>query len=293
MKAVVPSTFARTAIGVLGLVALVTSGLTVAMLVLERTHYNIVVIGGTAGSAASSIALLFRRGGLPEFIKTIENHAILAVIAPIIGGFFVGSFSLMTVIALFNLEMHGTPLASSAVFGGLCGFISGGWINRTLTPISGAESERNVASVAIERIAEAWRGRYNYRGRVAIEVKAARGSQLLLGTLVVTFIPEAVSDACEYDVSGGLRVEDGSESEEVPFEISILEGGLLEVYPDSLAVKVPAAKKSQPIEFTVTRPREQQPIPGESSQYALLVDVSQAGRSLQLLEITPDIWGNP
>jgi hypothetical protein len=104
---------------------------------------------------------------------------------------------------------------------------------------------------------------------------------------------------------GLLWWEDGLDADEVPFDVAVLTAEGLDAYPRSQAVRVPVDEPSELIEFTVTRDRASANSAQESEigqaeieissqpqtsqrtlpDSSILVDVSQASRSLQLLEL--------
>jgi hypothetical protein len=283
-----PTPSTRRALAALGLSAMTAVVGTVLMLRLKSTDFNIVGIAGVAGAASSSVALLLRRGGLPRFTRTVASNGSLAVVGPVVGGLFAGAASLLLAVALLDPE---PSLPSSAVFGGLSGLVLGGWVNQALTPRPEDLADGRLAPAAVEEVVSFWRRRYNYKGRVLLEAKTVRRTGLHLSTLSLTFVPDSVRVDQHADTAGPVRVEDGTDAGEVPFEIAILSTGAVDAYPRSLAVKVPADRASDPVEFTLTLPAAGTDSgAADSPAGTVLVDISQAGRSLQLLEIGSALW---
>jgi hypothetical protein len=130
--------------------------------------------------------------------------------------------------------------------------------------------------------------RVNYRGTVGALLHPLAGSGFLLGRLEIRFWPQGV-EGPPITTSGPVSVQDGTDAEHATFELTLLVDGRIDVYPRTQTARVPVRHMSEAFTFTLTRGQPDAALlPSEASRQgasAVLLDISQGGRSLQVLEI--------
>jgi hypothetical protein len=133
--------------------------------------------------------------------------------------------------------------------------------------------------------------RIRYNGRIGASIRSVAGADLVQGVLGVRFIPAAApNQELSVDERGSqVSVDDGEDEPSASFVVTVVSGSGLESYPRSRAVSVPIDETSETFEFTLVR---EQALTGElevvgtaPAARSVLIDVSQAGRTVQLLEL--------
>lgn len=258
----------------------------VATLSLDNTQENQVIVGGLAGAVAAAIALLLRGGGLSEMQNLFATRGAIAVFVPLITGLAAGAFSVLTALALFG---DAESLASAAVFGGLYGLLLGGWSNSVIGRARALE-EPTVLQAALTQIEEevvGTRKSRRYNGSVHARFQPAAGHrERVLGSLQIVFVPAHVGrEPSEGWLKGPVRIDDGEPAAEVPFEVAVIADTQVVAYPRMREVIAPAAAASDQDEVTLARAEAPSVEATVASPSTVLVDIAQAGRTVQLLEI--------
>jgi hypothetical protein len=289
-------------------VALVAVALTAALGILilfslddQPTRELVVLVGGQAGAAASGTTRLVRISVRSSLDRTEAPFA--AVFVPFISGFAAGAFSVLTALALFSTGPDSPSVASAAVFGGIYGLLLGGWANALFLAEETSELDRRslLQAAVADVVGVVSPVAFKYNGDVLAWFSPAAERGRLAGSLMVAFVPREKKPPKESmnATTGPVRIDEGSSADVVPFEVSVLTPPDFGAYPRSRVLQVPASKPSDQYEFTIVResgdsaeskPMSQRRSVGRSTAAAVavptvLLDVSQGGRTVQLLEI--------
>ncbi len=287
-----PKTANALALVLVAVTAVLIAG-TVTLLDGRGTDQKQVIIGGLAGSVASSVAMLLRRGGLVPLEDTLARYGFMAVFVPVVSGMAAGAFSVLTAIALFSVRSGQASLASGAAFGGLYGLLLGGWTNSLLTDQGNAVEARTIADIALSEIGLGVTGARSqqYNGTVRLRFSPEDGDGIVLGSLCIVFVPaaRANSDDDQGWVTGPIRVDEGELADEASFAVSVIVETGLAAFPRSRELTVPVAEVSDMYDFTIVRDVAPTDAEGGSASWptapTLLVDIGQAGRTVQLIEL--------
>lgn len=281
----------------IGVIAVVTTVLLLDRSQQEGGFLNLLLLAGSAGAAASCLGVLLQENGFATLRAPSGKYGWLISLVPPVAGFAAGAFSLLLALALLTPADSPRNAASAAVFGGIYGLLLGGWSQKLLAaPVlaDAAETlESAITTTAGTLFSEATRTRYD--GRIAASIRSSEGITFVQGILGVRFIPSATDqDLDDGEHSAQIRVEDGEEGPWANFVITVVSGSALESFPRSRSVKVPTDQVSDKFEFTIVHEPTTE-VQGDqveaTSQLgrSILIDVTQAGRTVQLLEIPMDV----
>jgi hypothetical protein len=281
---------------------------------------SFVIVGGVAGALASSIATLIRTGGQRAAVDVFNKYGLLGPIIPAVAGFAAGTFSLLTVTALFAPMTR--SLTSAAVFGGIYGLL--------LEPIlrgaaTGADEHTILGAVLQHAHSEMTASEsHKYNGTIFVQFKANDSAGRVAGAVNISFVPEELSATHEEPlgaIKGPVRVDEGIASDSVPFDVGILAPAGFSAFPRTRTVAIPATQASDTYSFTLVRDGQAEtlesaaevtpasgshgaeilpvstevsarlnaPTKGRSSKPVsidvVVIDISQSGRTIQLIEV--------
>ncbi len=302
----------------LGLALAVAAAVTALLYLLNlapRRVGDLVLIAGLGGIIGGSLPPLLL-GEAP----LVPRRAITQALSYAIGGFAVAAASFIVTSGLL-MEQPGRSASTlgTTAFGGLVGFFVGRELHRR--SLAGALIKADTAPVvsALGSFEDQFFGQplLNYDGDMVAEWVAAPSS-LVIGHIHVRMEARALMEAratgpasVGSDAAPPLSekalpqrarvlVQGGRDAASVPFAVSVI-GGELEVQPHTLILVAPSDRASESIRFTVRRPQRDDDgsRPGvetstsmqdrsdwseEQSDASVLIDVSQAGQTVQLLE---------
>jgi len=281
-----------------GTVALLMAVATVLLLggivVLLRQHSDDqlqVIIGGLAGAATASASQLIRSGGLEAMNKTIARNGLVGVFMPLVAGLAAGGFSVLVAIGLFSVRTDHLSLTAGAIFGGIYGLLLGGWANTILGAQATGIDEATIVQAALGEVDRQVRlpPHHRYRGQVRAAIDTSGAGTLVAGVLRVGFGPAQPEPAAgpsppnERWIVGAVQVDEGANTDLVPFDLTIIADSDVTAVPRARQVLVPAAEPSEIYEFTLTR--DTATGPGDRPSVAVLLSVAQGGQTLQLIEL--------
>jgi hypothetical protein len=265
----------------------------VALLRVQGSDQLEIVVGGMAGAATASIAMLVRPGGLVSMQDTFERHGALAVFVPALAGLAAGGFSVLLAVGLFSSPLQGKSLTSGAIFGGLYGLLLGGWANRILGAQASTATQTTIVEAALSEVDRQLRApqQHRYTGRVLVAVDTTHAQTLVVGSLLVRFVPQGtesphstVGSSREW-TSGALQISEGATTDFVSFDLSVIPDNALTSVPRAREVTVPASAVSEVYEFTLALDSANRTVAADSTPSVVLLSVAQGGRTVQLIEI--------
>lgn len=253
---------------------------------------DLVVIGGLAGGSAATLALIIQSRGWNVLTGGIARHGLIAAFSSVVAGFLAGAFSVLAAIALIGTT---NDPAGAAILGGIYGLLLGAYWSQILLA---ADDKETLLGTAISEIS----GRtvpsvVNYRGKVFATLAPADNEQLVRGRLVVWFSakPEAAqpaSDAKASDAqvaSAPIIIEGGSRKARAEFAVTVLGTSTTTAFPRRQLAVAPTDAESERYEFTLVH--EGTPdgtdVPRQPPLGPMLIDVSQSGRTVMVLEVSP------
>ena len=131
----------------------------------------------------------------------------------------------------------------------------------------------------------------NYEGGIHVRLSIIPGASSIVGRLICQFSSSGVAND---GLPDGIRAEanvriQGDEIDPVEFSVKVLSvsGRRLTAFPRVARVHAPVSGVSEPFEFALVAEEVQanDQISVTSDKDALLVDISQAGRTVQIIEI--------
>lgn len=307
----------------LALIAVAAGGLLIYLL-----NYNLgnagdfVIVAGLAGVVGSSLSPLLARAAEKGLQGTAEGglspRIFTFLFVYLLGGFGVSSVAFVLTSALL-LDEPGRAASDlgTAAFGGVIGFFVGREINRRSLDWIGSTSEALPAVVtALGRFEDQLLGQplLNYDGHIVANWRPSARSSATLGRLLVYMVARepleqdpldrgsdetASTDSVQVSLSekGRVLVQGGRDAELVPFAVSIV-CATLDVHPQRLILAAPSKGRSETLVFTLLplQQRRDEPSVGEwassrPSTVPLYVDISQAGRTIQLFDVEIPIHG--
>jgi hypothetical protein len=249
-----------------------------------------VISGGVAGAIVSTLVFLVRATSTAELKTLVRRNGVFAGLRSVIGGFVSGSFAVLAGIALLTAGQS-TSAAAAAVFGGAFGFALAGWTNELFggavlatdeAAPGGAEGDLLAVGLRAldQKVRTAWIA--NYSGSVLVQIKRQTGINLV-GRLSIAFVPDDLRRALSNEVDSVARivVSGGEDRDVVEFVVSVVTQSI-EAYPRRVTVAAPAHKSSEPVEISLLRSADDQ---SRSLPGSVLLDISQAGRTVQIVEI--------
>jgi hypothetical protein len=275
-------------------IALLSAAGVIYLLDAAPSDRNRVLIGGLAGATASATAFLIGTRGWQLFAERSGQYGILAACTSFVAGFTGGAFSVLLAIGIWPINSRAANLAAPAVFGGVYGLILGAL---ALQLLPGDKAERSsLFGAALQNIQEQLGPPVlvNYDGYLDISAKPAVEQGLVLGRLQGKFAPRQ-EDKTAPEAAGEKRsrilIQGGAEQDTVPFVLSIVGNSAVSGYPRRMTVQAPADRSSEVFEFTLVREAEEteadgdRNAPDQGERVTVLLDVSQGGRTIQLVEL--------
>lgn len=271
---------------------------------IEGSFTTSLMLAGYAGSAASALAVLPHRRVASSPSSNLASwwQLVSVAVVPPAAGFAAGAFSLLLAVALVSPQGALPQPASAAVLGGLYGLLLGGWTRSLLTSpgvTDAAAGLQSSLSTLVRTAKQAQRVRYD--GRVLARFRPAE-ADMVRGVLEVRFVPHhRVPISEEEGASAQVLVQEGAVTNRAEFLLTVVAGKHLESLPRSRVVTVPVQSTSESFEFTLVQrmteydSREVKPsIRSNLHEFPVnvLLDVSQAGKTVALLEVSAPI-GRP
>jgi len=283
-----------------------------------------VIVGGVAGALASSIATLIKTGGQRAAVDVFNRYGPLSPIIPAVSGFAAGTFSLLTVTALFAPMTR--SLTSAAVFGGIYGLL----LEPTLRGAATDANEQTILGAVLQHAHSEITASesHKYNGTIFVQFKTNDSAGRVAGAVTISFVPDELSATHEKPlgaISGPIRVDEGIASDSVPFDVGILAPAGFSAFPRTRSVSIPATQSSDSYSFTLVRDgqaetpdSDAEAAPASGSQVAgivsptpavgvpvntpllevppkgrssnpssdvVVIDISQSGRTIQLVEV--------
>jgi hypothetical protein len=269
----------------------------------EPSERNFVITGGLAGAAASTFALLVRSRGWEYLRGSIRGYGVFAGYVAFVAGFAAGSFSVLTAIGLLTTGGAPRNMSAAAVFGGIFGLALGSSTSQLIPSTPGlGEANGSIFGSALQRLGEELAAPVfvNYDGYVWADFALADERGLIVGHLMGQFIPRTLLQDRGYRPDrrpqARVLVQGGEERDAAQFIVSVVGGAQIAGYPRRINVTAPVDRESEVFEFTLVREEiegardekgEATPEPKDLEGAAVLVDISQGGRTIQLLEVRP------
>lgn len=260
----------------------------------NTTHRNLVITGGLAGTAASTIAVLLNPHGTETLQRTLRQHGPFAAYLSPVAGFVSGAFSVLAALGLFTPDGDRTPVAAAAIFGGVFGLV-------VAPSISAAVFGRGDATGSSHSVlASAVKGLEgvvspvpiaNYDGYVKVMFKRT-DQRLVIGTITGQLLPRSLvlGEQMPQTDLARLLVQGGEDRPSVDFLITVVGTSHLSAYPRSSLISAPIDDRSDEFEFSLVREdilveaRDERWEVSRASD-VILLDVSQGGRTFQLVEL--------
>jgi hypothetical protein len=250
-----------------------------------------------------------------------STPVITRLLVYVIGGFgFAAAAFVVTTALLLDEPGEATSALGTAAYGGVVGFSVGRTITRMSLRKTSDEAGPSPAVVTalgeFEDQLDQLFGQplLNYDGYAIARWHASRTSSEVLGKIHVHMearkVREERKDLAENTRSESetettqpsppkqevrVLMQGGKDADRVPFAVSVISGAF-DVQPHRLVLAAPSEGTSETLEFTLLNPqptegdkdsvtREAQSSDSEPSTAAVLIDVSQAGQTIQLLEM--------
>lgn len=268
---------------------------------------ELLVMGGFAGGTASSLALLVQTSGAT---RLKEDAALFGALAPLLSvacGFAGGLFSVLLAIGLFEVDTSNAGRTGAAVFGGFNGLVLGGLLHQ-LVKSAERVGEASVVGAALREFDRGIVGAtpINYDGHLFYAAQSEKTNSIIAARLVGHFIPSEHGRPSDRDTdddwtSAQIIVEDGVDAPVAEFVVSALVDQLTP-FPRSVAVQCPLDRPSHRFEIALTRmetltgDRNTSTFSGDEGaprSVPVLIDVSQSGRTLQILEVPVRLYESP
>ena len=279
------------------LLLIVVATITAVIYLLGRplSESGLVVIGGLAGGSAATLALIIQSRGWNVLTGGIARHGLIAAFSSVVAGFLAGAFSVLAAVALVGSSATKNDPAGAAILGGIYGLLLGAYWSQILLA---ADDKETLLGTAISEIS----GRtvpsvVNYRGKVFATLRPADNEQLVRGRLVVWFSakpepPQPASDAKASDAqvaSAPIIIEGGSRKARAEFAVTALGTGTTTAFPRRQLAVAPTDAESERYEFTLVQEGIPDGIdaPSQPPLGPMLIDVSQSGRTVMVLEVSP------
>jgi hypothetical protein len=277
------------------LIVLATISAVIYLLGRPASESDLVIIGGLAGGSAATLALIIQSRGWNVLTGGIARYGFIAAFSSALAGFLAGAFSVLAAVALVGTSATKNNPAGAAILGGIYGLLLGAYWSQILLA---ADDKETLLGTAISEIS----GRtvpsvVNYQGTVFATLEPADNKQLVRGRLVVWFSakpepPDAASDTKAPDAqvaSAPIIIEGGSRKARAEFAVTALGTSTTTAFPRRQLVVVPTDAESERYEFTLvqdgtldgTDPPTLPPLG------PVLIDVSQSGRTVMVLEVSP------
>lgn len=279
------------------LTLIVTIGAVIWMLGRPPTEKNLVIIGGLAGGSAATLALIVQKRGWSVLTGGIARHGLIAAFSSVIAGFLAGGFSVLAALALVTMYVTRDAESGAAILGGIYGLMLGAYWSQI---VLAQDDKETLLGTAISEIS----GRVgpslvNYNGRVYARLTSTEDEQLIRGRLVVWFSTKAAAEI--RGANAPIIIEGGSNKPNAEFVVTILGTSATTPFPRRQLALAPTRGESERYEFTLVQDRTEdegltvtvdsatEPHSGSNRQPPLgpmLIDVSQGGRTVQVLEVS-------
>ena len=277
------------------LIVVATIAAVIYLLGRPPTESNLVLIGGLAGGSAATLALIIQSRGWSGLTGGIVRYGLIAAFSSVVAGFLAGAFSVLAAIALIGTSVTKEDMSGAAILGGIYGLLLGAYWSQI---VLAAEDKETLLGTAISEIS----GRVgpsvvNYQGKVFATLKPTDNEHLVRGRLTVWFSakPEptqSVPDAKASDAqaaSAPIIIEGGSRKARTEFAVTVLGTGAITAFPRRQLAVAPTDDESEKYEFTLVQEGsgEASDAPSLPPLGPVLIDVSQNGRTVQVLEVSP------
>jgi hypothetical protein len=309
----------------LAVVAVVATGGLVYLLTLSDPAPGLlVIISGLGGIIGASISPLMERRPeehLEELTKAhVRTRVLTVLLVNIVGGFGLAAVAFVVTGSLLMTEPTTNALGTAA-FGGIVGYYAGREINRMRLGRTTDEAAQGPAVAAVlGELEDQLLGRplANYDGYAVARWEAASNLPEAVGWLIVHMVARKAreqegfvddtspenpwdSELPARSKEARVLIQGGTDADLVPFAVSVI-SGTFDVQPQRRILAAPSEGTSEELRFTLLDPRmpEEGPRTDESRSEnrnlerettAVLVDVSQAGRTIQLFEVEiPPTW---
>ncbi len=310
----------RTALLVLGITVTGLAGIIWA-LGLPPSPRNIVTVAGIAG-ATTAQATTGLRLSLTSASEMLRRQGPWMTMLSVPIGFLVGAAALMVTVAILSVEPTDVSISGAALLGGLYGLLFGNyWAgaaeSSALRQLLAMSQEPGIESSSSSP------KRTNWRGNVFAELHPKKGDRVS-GEVVVWFEghpaesavpkrkvwrqaesekPVARGKVHESEMGNGVHprpgksqgsfiIEGGDVADQASFVVTVAGSMDLEAFPRRQLVEAPVHGRSELYRFTLVRPERlrtpmEEPEMGAATpiRTVLLVDISMAGRTVQVLEL--------
>jgi hypothetical protein len=291
----------------LELVVAVIAGAGALLLIrLTLTEAGLIVMAGSAGVAGAELSPLLR--SIPSGDQDGARPWYFAMLCAVAGfGITAGIYVLVRALLFSGGAVLDINKSGVLAFGGIVGAIVGRVVVG-LPVFAGysATSSESLVATALADLERRFSGGEsdNYDGYVRAFWIPQREPGRLVGTIRVQLVPSVLYDADiprerspnnSLERVARLHVEGGRQSETAQFVVSVV-ASAFDVYPNRVQLEARLDTPSELLEFSVlgsdiipdASEATSEPSMDEREAVAALIDISQRGRTVQLLELTAD-----